>query len=61
MRIINADFWPTDLAAARRQPRDVHLAVMPALGHFVMMEDPAVFNRLLERTVAELRRPGSDR
>lgn len=54
LRLINSDRWPTDLAAARRHKPDVELAVMPGLGHFPMLEDPAEFNRLLERALAEL-------
>ena len=51
LRLINADRWPTDLAAARKHKPDVQLAVMPGVGHFLMLEDPAEFNRLLERAL----------
>jgi pimeloyl-ACP methyl ester carboxylesterase len=54
VRLINADKWPTDLAAARRHKPDVELAVMPAVGHFLMIEAPDEFNRLLARAVSEL-------
>jgi pimeloyl-ACP methyl ester carboxylesterase len=54
LRLINTDRWPTDLAAARKHKPDVQLAVMPGLGHFPMLEDPAEFNRLLERAFQEL-------
>jgi len=54
MRLLNADKWPTDLEAARRHRPDVELAVMPRVGHFLMAEDPAEFNRLLARAVREL-------
>jgi len=57
LRLINADLWPTDLAAARRRKPDVQLAVMPGVGHFLMLEQPAEFNRLLERALAELAAP----
>ena len=57
LRLINADRWPTDLAAARKHKPDVQLAVTPALGHFPMLEDPAEFNRLLERALKELAAP----
>lgn len=57
LRLINADRWPTDLAAARKHKPDVQLAVMPGLGHFPMLEDPAEFNRLLERALQELAAP----
>jgi len=57
LRLINADRWPTDLAAARKHKPDVQLAVMPGLGHFPMLEDPAEFNRLLERALKDLIAP----
>jgi pimeloyl-ACP methyl ester carboxylesterase len=54
VRLINADKWPTNLEGARRHNPKVELAVMPAVGHFLMMEAPDEFNRLLARAVAEL-------
>jgi pimeloyl-ACP methyl ester carboxylesterase len=54
IRVINSDLWPTDLDALRRHEPDVELAVVPASGHFVMMEVPDEVNRLLERAVSEL-------
>ncbi|HEU4681954.1 MAG TPA: alpha/beta hydrolase, partial [Gemmatimonadales bacterium] len=54
VRLINADKWPTDLEAIRRHNAAVGLAVMPAVGHFLMMEDPEEFNRLLTRAISEL-------
>jgi pimeloyl-ACP methyl ester carboxylesterase len=57
LRLINADRWPTDLAAARKHKPDVQLAVMPGLGHFPMLEDAAEFNRLLERALEDLATP----
>jgi len=57
VRLLNADRFPTDLAAARRHKPDVELAVMPRVGHFLMAEDPEEFNRLLARAVRELGLP----
>lgn len=54
VRLINADLFPTDLEAARRHKPDVGLAVMPGVGHFLMMEDPDEFNRLVARAVRGL-------
>jgi len=54
VRLINADLFPTDLEAARRHKLDVGLAVMPGVGHFLMMEDPDEFNRLVARAVRGL-------
>jgi pimeloyl-ACP methyl ester carboxylesterase len=57
VRLINADRFPTDLAGARKAKPDVQLAVMPGVGHFLMLEDPDEFNRLLERAIKELAAP----
>jgi len=54
VRLLNADNFPTDLAAARRHKPDVELTVMPRVGHFLMAEVPEEFNRLLARAVREL-------
>lgn len=54
LRLLNADLRPTNLAAARKHNPDVELAVMPRVGHFLMAEDPAEFNRLLGRAAREL-------
>ena len=54
MRLINSDLWPTDLAAARRAKPDVQLAVLTRASHFLQMEDPDEFNRLLARAVREM-------
>ncbi|MDZ7342996.1 MAG: alpha/beta hydrolase [candidate division KSB1 bacterium] len=51
MHLINADLWPTNLEAARRRKPEVALTVMPGVGHFLMMEEPEEFNRLLARAV----------
>lgn len=54
VRLINADLFPTNLEAARRHNAAVGLTVVPGVGHFLMMEDPKEFNRLLERAIREL-------
>lgn len=47
---INPDDRPTDVEALRRH--DVRAVLMPGVGHFLMMEDPETFNRLLEEAIA---------
>jgi pimeloyl-ACP methyl ester carboxylesterase len=54
VRLVNTDLWPTDLALWRRHKPNVSLAVMPGVGHFLMLEDPDEFNRLLSNAVKEL-------
>ena len=50
---INPDAWPTDPEALGRH--GVKLVLLPGVGHFLMMEDPDRFNRLLGEVVEEFR------
>lgn len=51
MKLINSDMGPTNIEAAERYGVDVLL--MSGVGHFVMMEDPDTFNRLLTEVIEE--------
>jgi pimeloyl-ACP methyl ester carboxylesterase len=51
IRLINSDLFPTDSAAVSRYGMQV--VIMPGLGHFVMLEDPATFNDLLSSTITD--------
>lgn len=47
---INAEGWrPTNREAAQRY--GIEVALMSGVGHFVMLEDPQTFNRLLDEAV----------
>jgi pimeloyl-ACP methyl ester carboxylesterase len=46
---INPDYRPTNVEALRAH--GVEAVLMPEVGHFLMMEDPAAFNRALEQTI----------
>ena len=46
---INPDYKPTDVDALRRH--GVKAVIMSGVGHFLMMEDPVTFNRLLGEAV----------
>ncbi len=50
---INPDYRPTDIEALRRY--GVKAVLMSGVGHFLMMEDPSTFNRLLGETIAEFK------
>jgi len=54
IRAINSDYRPTNLEGARRYAGSFEVKFMTGVGHFVMMEDPETFNRLLAETIAEL-------
>ncbi|MBI2170988.1 MAG: alpha/beta hydrolase [Chloroflexi bacterium] len=51
---INSDYRPNDVPVAQRYSLEV--TVMPGVGHFVMIEDPKTFNRLLEGTIRKVMR-----
>jgi pimeloyl-ACP methyl ester carboxylesterase len=53
---INAGYRPTDSEALRHH--GVRAVVMPGVGHFLMLEDPGTFNRLLGEVVDEFERAG---
>ncbi len=48
---INPDYRPTDVEALQRH--GVKVVTMSRVGHFLMMEDPETFNRLLARVIEE--------
>lgn len=54
IRSINSDKFPTNVEGNKRVAPSFEMRLMPGLGHFVMMEDPEGFNRLLAETVEEL-------
>jgi len=53
IRCINSDRNPTDVEVGRRSAASFKVKIMPKVGHFLMMEDPQGFNKLLEETIAE--------
>ena len=54
IRAINSDMWPTNLETNRKHTVSFEMKLMPGTGHFVMLEDPRTFNRLLNETLDEL-------
>lgn len=54
IRCINSDMIPTDEEGVRRYVPSFKVRYMPGLGHFIMLEDPETFNRLLYETINEL-------
>ena len=54
LRLINSDYNPTNLEAGRSYAPDLEVNLMTGVGHFVMMEDPDTFNRLLEEVLEDL-------
>lgn len=53
IRCINSDKSHSDVEAGQRHTLSFKVVLMSGVGHFVMMEDPETFNRLLEEIVNE--------
>jgi len=51
---INADLWPTNTEANRRYMMSFDVKIMKGVGHFLMLERPEVFNRLLDSSIKEI-------
>jgi pimeloyl-ACP methyl ester carboxylesterase len=51
---INSDKYPSNPEGNRKLNPSFNLKIMNGVGHFVMLEDPETFNRLLEETIQEL-------
>lgn len=52
---ICSDYQPFDLQAAEEHVPSFKLTLMSGVGHFVMLEDPATFNGLLQQIIDDLR------
>jgi pimeloyl-ACP methyl ester carboxylesterase len=50
---ISSDLWPMNLEANKKYVKSFKLKLMPEIGHFVMLEDPKKFNKLLEEVIEE--------
>jgi pimeloyl-ACP methyl ester carboxylesterase len=57
---LNADKFPTNLAAERRHAPQFEATIMKGVGHYLMLEDPERFGDLLESTLRAVgpRHPG---
>jgi pimeloyl-ACP methyl ester carboxylesterase len=53
IRCINSNIWPNDVEAGKRHATSFEMEIMSGVGHFVMIEDPETFNRLLDQTITE--------
>ncbi|MCL5005039.1 MAG: alpha/beta hydrolase [Acidobacteria bacterium] len=53
---INSDLQPTPEEVNKRYPPYSHAKIVQGVGHFVMLEAPAVFNELLESAIGEFKR-----
>jgi len=53
IRTISSDKYPTDVVGNAAIAASFAVKLMPGRGHFLHLEDPATFNRLLHETLAE--------
>lgn len=51
---INSDQFPTNVESIKRHTVSFKMKILPKTGHFLMLEKPAEFNKLLHDTVKEL-------
>ena len=51
---LNADLHPTNVEANRRHFASYEVTLMPGVGHYLMLEDPARFSELLAGIVSKL-------
>ena len=58
---INSDLHPTAEEINKRYPPYSHSKIVQGVGHFVMLEAPAVFNELLESTIEEFKQQAPTR
>jgi pimeloyl-ACP methyl ester carboxylesterase len=54
VRCINADLWPTNPEVNRKYIAFYNVVFMKNAGHFIMLERPAEFNKLLDSNIKEL-------
>lgn len=54
IRLIIADKFPLNIEAGKRHAVSFEARIMKGVGHFLHMEKPAVFNKLLDETLKEL-------
>lgn len=54
IRLIIADKFPYDIEAGKRHAVSFEVKIMKGVGHFLHMEEPTTFNKLLDETLKEL-------
>ena len=54
IKCVNADLWVTNVEGNKKLAYSFDVKYMPGHGHFLLLEDPATFNKLLDETIAEI-------
>jgi pimeloyl-ACP methyl ester carboxylesterase len=60
LHCISSDLWPTNVEGNKRYFPSFEVSLMPGRGHFIHMEDPETFNRLLNEVVERFLRDVSE-
>jgi pimeloyl-ACP methyl ester carboxylesterase len=60
VRCINADNSPINIEAGRKAAPSFDAKIMKGVGHFLHLEDPETFNRLLRETITEINSPNPE-
>lgn len=53
---INADLWPTNETYNKTMAKDFKVSYMPGYGHFIMLENPELFNEKLQEMIDEIQK-----
>lgn len=53
LKVINSDFWPTEVETNKKYFPSFEVKMMNGYGHFIQMENPLLFNTLLEEYLNE--------
>ncbi len=61
LKAVNADLWPTNVEANKKYARLYEVAIMKGYGHFIMLEAPETFNRLLDQMIGKVIKETADR
>ena len=56
LKSVNADLWPTNVEGNKKLLPSYEMALMKGRGHFLMLESPDEFNRLLDDMVRRILR-----
>jgi len=54
VRFLNGNDYPTNVESAKKHIKDFDVKIMKDVGHFLMIERPVEFNKLLAETIEEL-------
>lgn len=59
IKCVNADLWPNNVERNKQLAASFEMELMKGYGHFIMLEAPDEFNRLLERMIKSILRENS--